>query len=455
MGLHWFPPCLEQVLKGLALSGVRDIHVIDLDEIDLTNLNRQFLFRCVRWRRPWSRAGRAARVRTAFRRMKDVGRGKAEVAAEFVQRRVPGVKVTHSTAFIQTLGAEFFRQFDLIIGCVDNIEARRWMNAVLCQFVETNADGDIEDLAGMHNRLLNPQKPVEFDAQGQEIVRNNFIPFIDGGTEGLKGNTRVVFPRFTACFECVIDMFPPQRTFQMCTMASKPRKPEHCIAWAKTLAWPEAFGKSRAIDKDSPEDMKWLFEKAAAYAAKNSIEGVTYEMTMGVVKNIIPAIASTNAIIATTCVHEAVKLLTFASQTLNNYFMFMGATGLYASTETLKRQPNMKCMACRAPNLEEVVPFATTTLQAFIDAKLIGNPSLQLKRPSVQRPGRTLLDQTSSVARERTAGNLGKTLSSLIDGAGDVFIVTDPIFPPGVSMQLTLVDAQAVEAAAEGGGAAE
>ena len=48
---------------------------------------------------------------------------------------------------------------------------------------------------------------------------------------------------------------------------------------------------------------------------------MTYQLTQGVVKNIIPAIASSNAIVSGMCATEALKIVTGCSTTMENYTM--------------------------------------------------------------------------------------------------------------------------------------
>jgi len=117
------------------------IHVLSLygsranftatDTIDVSNLNRQFLFR-----------------------QEDIGKPKAEVAAAFVMKRVKGVKITPYYGAIQDKGEDYYMQFNMVVCGLDSVEARRWINATLVDMVDMN----------------NPE---------------SLKPLIDGGTEGM------------------------------------------------------------------------------------------------------------------------------------------------------------------------------------------------------------------------------------------------------------------------------
>ncbi|KNC55172.1 NEDD8-activating enzyme E1 catalytic subunit [Thecamonas trahens ATCC 50062] len=349
-----------ELLHSLAKSGFGELEVIDMDTIDVSNLNRQFLFRAA-----------------------DVGKYKADVAAAFVEARCPGVS-----------DDAFYRSFNLIIAGLDSIKARSWISAKLVSLAATDASGAVD--------------------------MSTVIPLIDGGTEAFKGQARVMLPRISACFQCSISAFPPQRAFQLCTIANTPRKPEHCIAYAMNVLWEAEFGSDRVLDKDSVEDVTWVMTAAAARGAEYGITGITYQLTQGVMKNIIPAIASTNALIAGACVLEAIKIATNCASYLDNWFMYIGDSGI--NTRTFAWERDESCSVCGLCRITKVVSGRFMTL-GELRSSLVDDAALQLVSPSLRGGGKTLYMETGPL-KKLTQANLDKTLSEVVS-SGTEISVTD------------------------------
>lgn len=207
----------------------------------------------------------------------------------------------------------------MFIAGLDNIEARRWLNSLLFSFLEYDKEGNILP----------------------ETVKY----LIDGGTESFSGQSRIVIPGGeTPCFECTLDTMSESKVYNFCTITHTPRIPEHCIAYAFLILWEKEF-PDRNYDTDSPEDMTWIYEKALERAKTYGIEGVTYSKTLGVVKNIIPNIASTNALIAAACSHEFFKIISYIAPTVDNYMMYMGKNSINCSA--IKFEPKHDCIICQ------------------------------------------------------------------------------------------------------------
>ncbi len=133
----------NEVAKNLALLGVGSLTLLDMDDVEQTNLNRTVLFD----------SG-------------DLGKKKAKVAATKLRTLSRETKIEHREETIQDYIArspERFGSHDVIAGCLDNMEARFVTNQ-MCVWER--------------------------------------IPYVDGGTVGFGGSVQVVLSPFTPCLEC-------------------------------------------------------------------------------------------------------------------------------------------------------------------------------------------------------------------------------------------------------------
>ena len=169
-----------EMLKNWAMMGLASnkgsITVTDMDTIEKSNLNRQFLFRS-----------------------KDVGSPKSTTAAGAVADMNPDLK-GKVLAKQDRVGPEtenvfndaFWENLDFVTNALDNLDARRYVDR-RCVFFKK--------------------------------------ALLESGTLGTKGNTQVVIPNMTESYSSSQD--PPEKSFPMCTVRSFPNAIEHTIERAR------------------------------------------------------------------------------------------------------------------------------------------------------------------------------------------------------------------------------
>jgi len=124
----------NEVLKNLALLGVGHVYIIDVDTIESTNLARSVLYR-----------------------ESDAGQPKAARAAAAVQSINPGVRVHAVNGNVITdLGLGVFSEMDVVIGCLDNREARLWINRQCWKVKKPWVDGAIQEISGVVKVFVPP-----------------------------------------------------------------------------------------------------------------------------------------------------------------------------------------------------------------------------------------------------------------------------------------------------------
>lgn len=107
----------------------------------------------------------------------------------------------------------WFRQFDLVMNALDNLEARRHVNR-MC------------------------------------LAAN--VPLIESGTAGLLGQCTVHVPGQTECFDCTPKSKPT--VFPVCTIRSTPSQPIHCIVWAKSYLFVQLFATAEETQLMQEQD---------------------------------------------------------------------------------------------------------------------------------------------------------------------------------------------------------
>ena len=195
-----------ELLKLLVINGFKQISIIDMDKIERSNLNRQFLFD-----------------------HSSIGKYKSEIAIEKIKeyRQDSTLKINSYIGNIKDenkFGEKFYSNFDLILNALDNNDARYYINNI--------------------------------------CIKLN-IPLINSGSEGIYGMINWHIRGLTPCFACQ-KLMKDEDVIPICSIRLKPEKIEHSVAWAKVLfeqIFVENNKKEEKSDNNAQEKKEKLYDE--------------------------------------------------------------------------------------------------------------------------------------------------------------------------------------------------
>jgi ubiquitin-activating enzyme E1 len=163
-------------LLGIGCGGSGKVTVTDMDRIEVSNLNRQFLFR-----------------------QSDVGNQKSATAAASAKAMNPALNVQPMEVRVgcdteDTFDDTFWMSLDGVVNALDNIQARMYVDSRCVWFGK---------------------------------------PLLESGTLGTKANVQVVLPHLTQSYGDSQD--PPEESVPLCTLKHFPNAIEHTIEWSRGL----------------------------------------------------------------------------------------------------------------------------------------------------------------------------------------------------------------------------
>lgn len=273
-----------EISKDLALIGVGKLVLVDMDIVEVSNLNRQLLFR-----------------------KEDKGLSKAETAARRLRELNESTKIIWQHKKLQDLPTSLYEAADVIACGLDNWQGRIFLNA----------------------------KSVELNK-----------PMVDGGTFGYQGHVRVIVSGKTSCLQCY-NPRPPREDISRaaCTLIGNPRERVDCLLIADNKFREE---KDREPNLKNSEDLNEIIERANNLAEKHNWAPFSSLEAYQVLYAKVPSIITVNAVIANIQAQEVVKLLHQVNSIdlgniMTGHLIYDGWNGYI---EIVDVNPDPSCLIC-------------------------------------------------------------------------------------------------------------